>query len=126
VLSKITKGRRSDFGGTYESIIKNPCFEKFFYVIRPENKNKKDTRIYPHISAIKQLVESKKTGKKHIRILNKGAIVHHPTQRLFDSVPVSESLTRQTTKVRAVSDSVQVSERLGVLVTRANPKQVII
>jgi hypothetical protein len=124
MLSKITKGRRSDFGGTYESIINNPRFKRFFHVTRPEDKNKKDTRIYPHISEIKQLVESKKAGKKHIRILNAGAIVHHPPQRLVDSVSVSESLTRQTTKVRTLSDSVQISERLGIKVTRANPKEV--
>ena len=119
MLSKVTKGRRSDFGGTYESIINNYRFEKFFHVTRAENKKKRDTRIYPHIPEIKQLVESKKTGKKHIRILNDGAIVHHP-RRLVDSVPVSESLTRRTTKVRASSDSVPVSERIDVIVTRAN------
>jgi hypothetical protein len=60
MLSKITKGRRSDFGGTYESIINNSRFEKFFHVTRAENKKKKDTRIYLHIPEIKQLVESKK------------------------------------------------------------------
>jgi DNA mismatch repair ATPase MutS len=124
MLSKITNGRRSDFGGTYESIINNSRFKKFFHVTRSENKNKKDTRIYPRISEIKQLVESKKTGKKYIRILNDGAIVHHPPQLLMDSAQVSESLTRQLTKARALSDSAQVSERIDVIVTRANPKEV--
>jgi hypothetical protein len=78
----------------------------------------------PRTSEIKQLVESKKTEKKYIRILNDGAIVHHPPQLLMDSAQVSESLTRQTTKVRALSDSAQVSERIDVIVTRANPKDV--
>jgi hypothetical protein len=57
---------------------------------------------------IKKEIEAKKIenldySNKSMRILNDGAIVHHPPQRLVESVPVSE--------------------RIDVIVTRPNPKE---
>ena len=125
MLNKITNGERSDFGGSFESIINSRRYEKFFDVTRI--KGKKDTRIYPNIPLIQKRVKEMQTeGNKRVIRIIKNVDTVNCHRSIVDSVPVSESLTRQTTKVRAVSDSVQVSERLGVVVTRANPKQVII
>ena len=106
-LNNITNGRRSNFGGTYESIQSNPNFETYFHVTKPENEMKRNTRIHPHISEIKQLVESKKTGKTHIRVLKPGYKLEQPPRHIFEhSVRISESLARQTSKTRSATDSV--------------------
>ena len=81
----------------------HPGFKKFFHVTRPENKKKRDTQIYLHIPEIKQLVEAKKTGKTHIRVLKPGYKLEQP-RYIFEP-------------------SVQISERLGIVVTHANTKK---
>lgn len=124
ILFFFFRREKHNFGGTYESIIKNPTFEKFFSVTRSKNKTKKNTQIRPNISAIKQEVEAKKAGKSYIRFLREGDKVEKAPKSIFEpSVRTSESLTRQKSKARALSDSVQISERLGMVVTRANPKE---
>ena len=106
-LNRITKGERSNLGGgSFASIINSCCRKGFF---RVEKVNRKETRIYPNISAIKKEVEAKKIenleygNKRMIRIIGNDATVHY----------------RKT-----LSDSVSVSERLDAIVTRANPKEV--
>jgi hypothetical protein len=120
MLNKITNGRRSDFGGTYESICDSPNFKTYFHVTRPKSKKKRDTRIHPHISEIKQLVEFKKTGKTHIRILRPGYKLGQHRHIFERSVRISESLARQTSKTRAMTDSIQISDRVSITVTHAN------
>ena len=98
--------------------------EKFFCVEKV--KDKKETRIYPNIPLIKKEVEAKKIenlaygNKRIIKIVGNDATVHY-RRTLMDSAHVSEFLTKQTTKVRALIDSASVSERINVIVTRANP-----
>jgi hypothetical protein len=75
-------------------------------------KDKKETRIYPNISLIKKEVEAKKIenlaygNKRIIKIINNDAKVHS-RKTLTDSTQVSESRTKQTTKISALNDSVQ-------------------
>jgi hypothetical protein len=101
--------------------------KKFFHV--EKIKDKKETRIYPNISLIKKEVEAKKIenlaygNKRIIKIIDNDATVHS-RKTLTDSTQVSESLAKQTTKISALNDSVTVSERIDVIVTRANPKEV--
>ena len=81
---------------------------------------KRNTRIHPHISEIKQLVESKKTGKTHIRVLKPGYKLEQPPRHIFEhSVRISESLARQTSKTNTATIHEDRS-------THANQKQVSI
>jgi hypothetical protein len=127
-LNEITKGERSTLGGGgFASIMKRCERKKFFRV--EKIKDKKETRIYPNISLIKKEVEAKKIenlaygNKRIIKIIDNDATVHS-RKTLTDSTQVSASLAKQTTKISALNDSVTVSERIDVIVTRANPKEV--
>jgi hypothetical protein len=97
--------------------------------LRVEKISEKETRIHPNIPLIKREVEAKRVenlefGNKQMRILNHGAKVDHPPQRLVDSVAVSESLARQTSKARAPQiESTSISDGVSISVTHANPKK---
>lgn len=105
VLNLITKGARSDFGGSFDSIINSRRYEKFWDVVRV---NKNETRIYPNIPAIQNEVRCRKLenlnsgNKRLIRIINN-----------FDTVHCN----------RSIIETPAVSDRLDVVVTRANPKK---
>jgi hypothetical protein len=126
VLKRINKQRSGLGGGSFKSIIKT-CSTKGFLVV--EKISKKETRIYPNIPLIKKEVEAKKIenlaygNKRIIRIVPDAATVQHHPKLASESVQISESLIRQTSKTRSLSDSIQVSDRLGMVVTRANPKK---
>jgi hypothetical protein len=77
-----------------------------------------NTQIHPHISEIKQVVEY----KNYIRILEAGDKVEKTPKYIFEP-KVKIQATLQDKHQRALSDSVQLSDRLGMIVTRANPKK---
>ncbi|HJT48211.1 MAG TPA: hypothetical protein VJ729_08495 [Nitrososphaeraceae archaeon] len=109
-LKRLTKGEKIDLGGTFDSIIRSARCKKFLCVraIKNKNDNRKETRIYPKVRAIQNEVKNRKTENLNhgddrlVRIRNKYDTVH---------------------RVRSLSDSAQVSEKIDVIVTRANPKE---
>ena len=130
-LKRLTNNENTNLGGTFTSIIYSDRCKKFFRVrVKNKNNNKKETRIYPKILAIQNEVKHRKIenlnygNDRLARIRNKFDIVHRRRPIVEPSVSVSDSLTRQTSKTRTLSNSVQISERLDIVVTRANPKEV--
>jgi hypothetical protein len=122
-LSRITDGVRYSLGGTFESIIYSHRCKRFLHVVKI---NKKETRIYPNISLIEREVKAKQAENFDNKVLRHTYICDpFPRTRPITepSVVVSESLTRQTSKTRSLSDSVPVLERLGMVVTRAKSKE---
>jgi hypothetical protein len=95
--------------------------------LRIEKVSKKETRIYPNIPLIKREVEAKKIenlacgNKRIIRIVPNDATVQHHPRLVPESILVSDSVARQTTKVRAPpTESVKVSDTLSAVVTHPN------
>lgn len=88
----------------------------------------KETRIYPNILLTKKEIEAKKSenldygDKRIIRIVPNDATINIHPRLVPEFVKISESLTRQASKTRATTDSIQVSDRLGMIVTYANQK----
>lgn len=138
-LNRITEGKTHtciNLGGTYESIISrlsNPSIPKkdrFLTRRRIKVKGKKETHICPNIPLIQREVKGRQAenldydNKTLIRLKNKIDSVLHPRPITEPSVAISESLTRQTAKTRTLSDSLSISERLGMIVTHAKPKKV--
>jgi hypothetical protein len=131
-IKRLTKDQISGLAdGTFKSIIYSDRCKEFLRVEKVKNKNKTETWIYPNISRIQEEIRSRKienldNGDERLaRIVNKYDTIHRRRPILDEpSVQVSDSLTRQASKTRALSDSVQVSDRLGMVVTRANPKKV--
>ncbi len=130
-LKSLTNNENTNLGGTFASIIYSDRCKKFFRVrVKNKNNNRKETRIYPKILAIQNEVKNRKIenlnygNDRLARIRNKFDIVHRRRPIVEPSVSVSDSLTRQTSKTRTLSNSVQISERLDIVVTRANPKEV--
>jgi hypothetical protein len=124
VLRTINKRRFGLGGGSFKSIIKT-CSNKGF--LRIEKVSKKETRIYPNIPLIKREVEAKKIenlacgNKRIIRIVPNDATVQHHPRLVPESILVSDSVARQTTKVRAPpTESVKVSDTLSAVVTHPN------
>lgn len=80
ILNRETKGARSDFGGSFDSIINSHRCEKFLKVKRVNNK--KETRIYPNVTAVQNETRCRKRenvdsgNKRIIRIINKSDTVH--------------------------------------------------
>jgi hypothetical protein len=116
-------------GGNYESIINSGRYKEFFRVKKVKSKGKRETRIYPKIQAIQREVKGRQAqnldygNKRIIRIVHNIDTIHCPRPIVEPPVPISESLTRQTSKTRALRDSVSISERLNMVVTRANPNE---
>jgi hypothetical protein len=138
-LNRITEGKTHtciNLGGTYESIISRlsdpsmPKKDRFLTRRRIKVKGKKETRIYPNIPLIQKEVKVRQAenldygNKTLIRLKNKIDSVLHPRRIIETPVTISESITRQIAKTRALSDSSIVSERLGNVVTHVKPKKV--
>jgi hypothetical protein len=118
--------------GSFESIMSSQCYKNLFHVtkFKKKNKNKNNVLIYPHIHPIQEEVKRRKIknlneGNDRLVLYRKGEPLHRSRRpKEVEVVSVSESLSRKTSKARALSDSVQVSERLDMVITRANPKEV--
>jgi hypothetical protein len=128
VLRTINNRRSGLGGGSFASIIKT-CSNKGFLHI--EKVSEKETRIYPNIPLIKREVEAKKIenlaygNKRIIRIVPNDATVQHHPRLVPESVQVSGSLARQTSKARAPpTESISITDGVSITVTRANtPKE---
>jgi hypothetical protein len=105
-LCEKTKGERTDFGGNFVKIIR--CYEREGF-LRINKVSKKKTLIYPNIPLIEKEVK-----RKQIENLSS------PNKSLYRILKPGDTINR----ARALSDSVQISDRLGMIVTRANPKKV--
>jgi hypothetical protein len=127
-LNRITEGERSGFGGgAFASIINSRRCRRF---LRVDKVNKKETRIYPNIPLIQKGVKSRQAENlearnKRLRVIGDTDTVHHPRSISEPSLLISESLTRQTSKIRSLSDSLQISDRLSTVATHANTKEEI-
>jgi hypothetical protein len=126
-LGEYSKGVPSEMGGSFESIMNSQRYKNLFHVTRV--KNKKQVLIYPHIPAIQEKIRRNKinnlnSGNGRLVFARKGeSFLRTRSPKGVEVVSVSESLSRQTSKTRALNDSVQTSERLGIVVTRANQKK---
>ena len=84
--------------------------------------------IWPHIPAIQQEVDQKKIGKPNysgndrLTITPKGQPWHCIRNPKVEVVSISESLTRQVLKSRTLIESVPISDKVSITVTRANQK----
>jgi hypothetical protein len=124
-------GKRDSFGGTYGSIASNrELLKMYFDYIKPEEingKKKRDTRIHPHISHIKQLVESKKSTydyKSEMRVLKPGDKVEKAPKYIFEPVgKISDSVTSSKGVARASpTESISISAGVSMVVTHAKQK----
>lgn len=130
VLRRETKNEQSVLsGGTFKSVIYNDKIKEFFpRVEKIKNKNKIETWIYPNISRIQEeiryrKIENLKDGHERLaRMVNKyNAYDRKNGHRIIDepSIRVSDSVTRQTSKARALPiESVSVSDGVSISVTR--------
>jgi hypothetical protein len=108
-LSFFTNGKRDDFGGNFEKIIKN-C-EQYKWLQR-DKVGKKDTRFHPNMRLIEEYV-------KQERIEN---LASNDSSRIVGLI--SESLRRETSKARAPPiESVKVSGTVTRVVTHANQRK---
>ena len=119
-------------GGTFDSIIHSDRCKKFFRVrtVKNKNNNKNETRIYPKILAIQNEVKNRKIDNLNYgddrlaRTRNKFDRIDRSRPIVKPSIQISGYATRQTTKARTLGDSVQVSGKPNIVVTRANsPKE---
>jgi hypothetical protein len=129
VLNEKTNGARSDFGGSFDSFIHSIRGKRFLRVVKV---NKKETQIYPKTHAIQNEVKGRQSenfasrDRKLFRLVGPDTTLQHHKPVVEPPVLVSESLTRQVTKVRAPPpESVAISEGIGIVVTRANSKEVL-
>jgi hypothetical protein len=109
-LRKVTAsdevGQRDSFGGTYGSIASNNEQKMYFKVTKPKEingKKKRNTRIHPYISNIKQLVESKKSNydrKSEMRVLKPPYKLEMPRSIFEPSVQISGAVAIQKSKTR--------------------------
>jgi hypothetical protein len=109
----------------------NQCYKNLFHVtkFKKKNKNKNNVLIYPHIHPIQEVkrrkIKNLNEGNDRLVLYRKGEPLHRSRRpKEVEVVSVSESLSRKTSKARALSASVQVSERLDMVIIRANPKEV--
>jgi lipopolysaccharide export LptBFGC system permease protein LptF len=131
-LKRLTKGIKTDLGGTFNSIIHSDRCKNFLRIriVKNENNNKKETWIYPKISAIQNEIKNRKienlnNGGDRLEYLRKGEH-RHPSRspKETEAVQVSEFVSRQRSKARTLGDSVQVSGKPNVVVTHTNSKEV--
>lgn len=108
VLARITRGERTDFGGSFASILNSDRGKTFF---RVKQVSKSKTLIFPKIQLIqkevkgRQLVNSASGDKQLFRYIGKNDTVH--LRRSIVDPPIA------------------ISERIDVEVTRANSKEVL-
>jgi hypothetical protein len=138
ILNRITEGRTHtslDLGGTFETIIsklsKGPKPKKDRFLTRVnKDKRKKDSRIYPNIKLIQNEVKNRQAEnldngiKTLIRLRYKIDSVHHPRFIIEPSLATLESVIRRTAKTRCASDSLTLSDGVGMVVTHASSNEV--
>jgi hypothetical protein len=101
VLNSVTDGDRSNFGGSFDSVINSSRYEKFWYVDRTI---KNETRILPNIPAIQNEIRGRKIeilnrrNNRVIRIINKVDIVEHRREVVEPPVSVSDRVERVVTR----------------------------
>lgn len=104
-LLEKTNGDRTDFGGNYDKIIRHYEREGFLII---KKVGKKDTRIYPIIPLIEKEIKRKQI--ENLRSSNKV---------LYRLLWPGDTIKRH----RKLLESVKISEKLNVIVTRANQKE---
>jgi hypothetical protein len=124
-LNRITDGERSALGGgSFPSIIYSRRCKRFLRIVKIEGK--KETQIYPNIPLIEKEVKRRQAENFNDKVL-RHAYKSDPFPRTRSitepSVAISESLTGQRSKTRSQTESVSISEGLGMTVTHANPKK---
>lgn len=107
-LKRLTNNETTNLGGTFTSIIYSDRCKKFLRKKTVKKNNKKETRIYPKVLAIQNEVKNRK-----IENLSYGNDRLARIRNRFDTVH----------RRRGLRDSVHISERLDIVVTRANPKE---
>lgn len=125
-LSRITKGLRYSLGGTFESIINSDRCKRFLRVVKVSKKGKRETRIYPNISLIEKEIRGRQAenfDNKVFRHAYKADPFPRTRAIIEPPVKVSESLARQTAKTRGLSDSVIVTDSLGMVVTHKEARE---
>ena len=107
-LNVLTDGKRSNFGGTFGRILKNPRYRKYrkyFHVRKYGTKNKRATFVYPQITAIQD-----ELGRRISDNINTGAKV------LSARIPGRDKQVCE----RQIIEEVPVSDRVDVVVTRGS------
>jgi hypothetical protein len=104
-LLEKTNGDRTDFGGNYDKIIRHYEREGFFNI---KKFGRKETRIYPNILLIEEEI-------KCMRIEN----LRSSNKVLYRLLWPGDTIIRR----RRLLESVKISEKLNVTVTRANQKE---
>lgn len=99
-LTLLTHGKRTNFGGTYQRILDNPRYGKFFDVRK--HKGKRWTSIYPKIEAIQNEVRSKRLDNFGERVI-------------FGRVPGRDKMLNER---EVLEPPVSISDSVNAVVTR--------
>jgi hypothetical protein len=99
ILNQITNGKRTNFGGSFPSIIYSHRYEMFWHVDKAGNK---ETWVYPNILAIEDEVRYRKlenSNRRLFRVVPPNAIVQF--KQSIDEPPISVSEHLQVKVIRA-------------------------